>query len=135
LRPRTPTSYKEIMPDAARPATPRAIAREQRTVRAMVEIYCAGHHGPSPDLCPPCRELLDYSLQRLDHCPYGDAKPACKECPVHCYQPARRAAMRNVMRYAGPKMLRRHPWLAVAHLWKERVRGTPPRPRPAHRQP
>jgi Nitrous oxide-stimulated promoter len=94
----------------------------------MVRLYCADHHHHENGLCPACRDLLDYSLQRLDRCPYGEAKPACRECPVHCYQPARRDAMREVMREAGPKMLLSHPWLALVHLWKERVHRTPPRP-------
>jgi hypothetical protein len=106
---------------------PRVIAREKKTVQAMVRIYCADHHGGGA-LCESCRGLLDYSHQRLDHCPYGEEKPTCKECPVHCYKPDRRAEMRDVMRYAGPRMLWRHPWLAVVHLWQERVRKSPGRP-------
>jgi len=112
-----------------------AIAREKKTVSAMVRLYCADHHREPNGLCPSCRDLLDYSHQRLDRCPYGEDKPACSECPVHCYLPARREAMRTVMREAGPKMLFHHPWLAIVHLWKERVRGTPPRPSARRHQP
>jgi hypothetical protein len=99
----------------------------------MVRIYCADHRHGAPEgcLCRTCQELLAYSHQRLDRCPYGDAKPTCKECPVHCYQPARREEMRVVMREAGPKMLWRHPWLAVVHLWKDHFRKAPGRPRRA----
>ncbi|HEX7485526.1 MAG TPA: nitrous oxide-stimulated promoter family protein [Vicinamibacterales bacterium] len=107
---------------------PRAIALEKKTVSAMVRLYCADHHHRGDGPCPSCQELLAYAHQRLDRCPYGEAKPACKECPVHCYQPARRESMREVMREAGPKMLLHHPWLAILHLWKDRVRRTPPRP-------
>ncbi len=94
----------------------------------MVGIYCADHHRVDAPPCAACRELLSYSRERLSRCPYGEAKPACKQCPVHCYLPARREAMREVMRYAGPKMLFRHPFLALTHLWRERTRGRPPRP-------
>jgi hypothetical protein len=104
-----------------------AIAREKKTVAAMMRIYCAGHHGTADGLCASCDSLLSYSHQRLDRCPYGEEKPACNQCPIHCYQPARREAMRGVMRAAGPRMLWRHPWLAIVHLWKERVRKAPPR--------
>jgi hypothetical protein len=120
LRPRARSSYKcEVS----------AIAREKKTVGAMVRIYCAEHHEHrAGDLtCPGCQDLLSYAHQRLDRCPYGDLKPACSECPIHCYQPARREAMRDVMRSSGPKMLFRHPWLALVHLWKERTRKAPPR--------
>jgi hypothetical protein len=37
--------------------------------------------------------------------------------------------MREVMRFAGPRMMLRHPWLAVVHLWKERFRREPKRRR------
>jgi len=41
-------------------------------------------------------------------------------CSAHhdssgCYKPARKAQAREIMRYAGPKMLLRHPLLAIAH--------------------
>jgi hypothetical protein len=106
----------------------RVTTREKKTVAAMVRIYCADHHGSRDAVCDACRELLGYSHQRLDRCPYGDGKPTCKECPVHCYKPDRRVEMQEMMRYAGPKMLLRHPWLAVAHLWQERFRKVPSRP-------
>jgi hypothetical protein len=110
------------------PSQSGAIAREKRTVQAMVEIYCADHHPPDGVLCPECRELLEYAHERLDRCPYREDKPTCRDCPVHCYRPDAREAIRDVMRYAGPRMLRRHPWLAVVHLWRERVRQNPGRP-------
>ena len=115
------------MPPSA--ATPPAIAREKETVEAMVRLYCADHRHEAPPggLCDACRELLAYSHQRPDRCPYGESKPSCKECPIHCYQPARREQMREVMREAGPRMLFRHPWLAVVHLWKDRFRKAPKR--------
>jgi len=93
----------------------------------MVRLYCAEQHRSAGGLCESCEALLDYSHQRLDRCPYGEHKPACNQCPIHCYQPARREAMRDVMRLAGPRMLLRHPWLAIVHLWKERTRKVPPR--------
>ncbi|HSK09486.1 MAG TPA: nitrous oxide-stimulated promoter family protein [Vicinamibacterales bacterium] len=105
------------------------VAREKRTVRAMVEIYCRDLHGHRPGgLCAPCRELLSYSHARLDRCPYGEEKPSCKACPIHCYQPDPRERMREVMRYSGPRMLWRHPWLALVHLWLERARPSPGKP-------
>jgi hypothetical protein len=117
------------MPREAR-ATPPGIAREKKTVAAMTRLYCADHRhdGRGDGLCASCRDLLTYSHERLDRCPYGDGKPTCKECPIHCYQPARREQMREVMREAGPKMLLRHPWLTMVHLWKDRFRKAPRRP-------
>ncbi|MFB3125564.1 MAG: nitrous oxide-stimulated promoter family protein [Woeseiaceae bacterium] len=60
-------------------------------------------------------EFQNYTELRLHKCPYGEDKPTCTNCPVQCYKPARRAHAREIMRYAGPKMLLRHPLLAIAH--------------------
>lgn len=108
---------------------PRAIATEKKTVAAMVRIYCAEHHPDARGVCTECGTLLAYSHARLDGCPYGADKPTCKACPIHCYKPAQRESMRTVMRFAGPRMLWRHPWLAIVHLWKERFRKAPRRGR------
>ncbi len=92
------------------------IGREKRTIRAMLRIYCRAHHGPGEELCGECGELLDYALERLDRCPFGEGKPACVDCEIHCYKPAMRDRVREVMRFAGPRMIFRHPILAVLHL-------------------
>ena len=70
-----------------------------------------------PVLCPQCQSLLAYAHQRLDRCKFGNAKPSCTRCPVHCYKPAMRQQIRQVMRYSGPRMLLHHPILAIKHLW------------------
>lgn len=99
-----------------------------KTVAAMVRIYCADKHGSSGgSLCEPCGVLLAYADDRLAKCPFEEEKTTCRDCPIHCYRPAERAAMKDVMRYAGPRMLRRHPLLALRHLWMER-KGAPPWP-------
>lgn len=92
------------------------IEREWKTISKMVGIYCADHHrqaGQAP--CKACLEFLDYAETRLQKCPYGDDKPTCSNCPIHCYKPAQRARAKEIMRYAGPRMLFRHPLLAIAH--------------------
>jgi hypothetical protein len=104
----------------------RRLARERKTVRAMIEMYCADHHG-GDGLCRECAELADYADRRLDLCPYGPDKPTCTSCPIHCYRPEPRERMREVMRYAGPRMLRKHPYLAIMHLIDDR-RPAPPLP-------
>lgn len=92
----------------------RSVSAELKTLEKMLEIYCRARHGGRP-LCAGCRELLDYASARLRLCPRSP-KPACKDCPVHCYSPAMRARVREVMRYAGPRMAYRHPVLALRHL-------------------
>ena len=93
----------------------RRLRRERRTVRAMVALYCRHHHG-GRGLCDGCAGLLSYADTRLDLCPYGPDKPTCANCPIHCYRPDPRERMRDVMRFAGPRMLTRHPYLAIMHM-------------------
>ena len=82
----------------------------------MVEIYCADHHRRGGAPCAECGEFLDYAERRLEKCPYGEGKPTCAKCPIHCYKPAQREQAREIMRYAGPRMMLRHPWLSLTHL-------------------
>ena len=100
------------------------INREKATLVAMVTIYCRGRHGSCRGrLCPDCVELLQYGSERLDRCPYASAKGPCIRCTIHCYKPEMRERVREVMRYAGPKMLTAHPILAVGHMidgWKNK---------------
>lgn len=97
--------------------------RERRTIDAMVRIYCRDHHVMGRDLCEECSNLRDYSLARLGKCRYQDGKPTCAKCPVHCYRPDMRDRVRAVMRHSGPRMLLRHPYLAIAHLRDGRRRA------------
>jgi hypothetical protein len=100
------------------PQTPRLL-REYRTIGSMLRIWCRDHHRTQPradGLCGECTELLAYAGQRLAKCPYGEDKPTCAKCPVHCYKRAQRAKVREVMRYAGPRMLWRHPVQAMLHI-------------------
>jgi len=90
--------------------------REWLTMTKMVDIYCSAHHADTADTrCASCQEFLDYADVRLQKCPYGDDKPTCSNCPIHCYKPERRDQAKAIMRYAGPRMLLRHPLLAIAH--------------------
>ena len=92
------------------------IKRESKTIRAMIDIYCRGQHKSEVENSPECKELLDYALDRLGKCPFQEKKTTCTKCSVHCYKPAMREKVRTVMRYAGPRMLYRHPVLATLHL-------------------
>lgn len=98
-------------------ALPGRLGREFTTMRHMVGLYCRDHHAPAGDgPCADCAQFLGYAARRLEKCPYGVDKPTCANCPVHCYKPAPREFAREMMRYAGPRMMTRHPWLAVMHL-------------------
>lgn len=101
------------------PPLPPHLRREYRTIRSMMFIWCQDRHGRDvrrQGLCAECGDLLTYAGQRLLKCPYGEDKPACTKCPVHCYKRTQREQVRAVMRYAGPRMLWRHPLQALLHV-------------------
>ena len=98
---------------------PGRLGREFVTMQRMVHIWCRDkhggdvhHHGP----CVDCSDFLAYAQRRLEKCPYGEDKPTCAKCPIHCYKRAQRELARDIMRYAGPRMTLRHPWLSLMHL-------------------
>jgi len=96
-----------------------SLDREKKTIAAMVRLYCRGHHKASDgQLCQGCQDLLRYVLQRLDECPFGAKKTTCAKCTVHCYKLSMLQQIKNVMKYSGPRMVGRHPILALAHILK-----------------
>ena len=80
------------------------IEEEKRVVEQMIRLYCRKSEGHD-ELCPSCKELLDYAHSRLERCRYGEHKPTCKKCPVHCYRPNMKERIRIVMRWSGPRMI------------------------------
>ena len=93
------------------------IDREKKTIKVMIGMYCNAHHtSGEEDLCLSCNSLHTYAMERIDKCPLLPEKPACSECPVHCYKPQKREDVRQVMRYAGPRMIWKHPVLALFHI-------------------
>ena len=100
---------------------PTRIEREKQTVEQMIRLYCRHKEGHR-ELCPSCRELLAYAHARLSRCRFGEGKPTCRLCPIHCYKPEMKERMRLVMRYAGPLMLLYHPIAALRHLWQEHAK-------------
>ncbi len=92
-------------------------ARELTIIRAMLRLYCRGHDHPGrAPLCADCAALLDYATRRLERCVFGDAKPTCTNCTVHCYSAEKREQIRVVMKWAGPRMPLRHPILSIIHM-------------------
>lgn len=103
--------------------------RERGTIQMMAQIYCQAHHKreksreqsdqlneANSSLCPTCQDFLNYALLRLDQCPFRDQKPTCTKCTIHCYQPDRREQVRQIMRFAGPRLLWKRPLLSILHL-------------------
>ena len=94
------------------------IESEKNTVGMMIRLYCRRYEG-NKELCHDCSQLLSYAEARLDRCKFGNKKPTCKKCPIHCYKPDMREKMRAVMRWAGPRMMLYHPIEAIKHLIRE----------------
>lgn len=97
--------------------TPRLDA-ERRTLEIMVRLYCLHKEG-NASLCDGCRALIDYAGDRLSRCPFGEDKPTCRLCKVHCYSKDMKRRVCEVMRYAGPRMVLYHPLLAIRHVLRE----------------
>ena len=95
------------------------LARERKTVASMIKLYCSDHHR-TKGLCDECLTLFDYSQKRLKNCPDQDDKPTCRECTIHCYNKEMKERVREVMRYAGPRMIFKHPIQAVFHMLDNR---------------
>lgn len=111
------------MEDSPRIAARRT--REKLVVSQMIAISCAGHHPASTRtetahcgeaVCPACSELDRFAVARTQRCRKMDTKTSCKECEHHCYSPRMQQQIREVMRYAGPRMLYRHPVSAIRHM-------------------
>lgn len=118
-------SAKPLRPGRDRPTTPRLL-RELETIEAMTAIYCRDHHHTTRP-CDDCRALMTYAAKRLAVCTFGEDKPVCAKCQVHCYGKVMREKVREVMRYSGPRMIWRHPWLALMHVVDKR-HAAPPKP-------
>ncbi len=91
------------------------LSQERETVQAMIHLYCFQQHN-SRELCEECSNLWEYAKERLEKCPFGTEKPTCENCTIHCYKPEMRQRVKEVMRYAGPRMIFHHPVMAVRHL-------------------
>lgn len=94
------------------------IETEKETIEMMIHIYCKWNMEGA-GICSGCQELLEYAHERLNRCPYGQNKPTCRKCPIHCYKPSMKRRIQEVMRFAGPRMLLYHPITAINHLWNE----------------
>lgn len=96
-------------------------ARALKTIETMLRMYCrAHHHEHGEPFCRDCGALFEYARRRVERCVFGDAKPTCANCVVHCYKADMRERIRLVMRWAGPRMMLRHPVMAIVHLLEER---------------
>jgi hypothetical protein len=112
----------------------RKLRRDLKLLALFVRVFCDGQHataeraplklsgywnpthrGRPLELCEDCRRLLTHAIVKRTRCPL-DPKPMCRHCPVHCYGPGYRDAMRAVMRYSGKRMILRGRLDYLLHL-------------------
>ena len=93
------------------------LRREIKTLEAMIKLYCRENHKQSNGMCIQCADLYQYASKRIEKCPLGVRKTTCAKCTVHCFKKEYRDRIREVMRYSGPKMIYKHPLLAVFYFW------------------
>jgi len=96
-----------------------SLKNEKKTLRLMLSLFCRRRHHTA-ELCSSCADQYQYAEKRLMKCPFGDKKPTCRKCTIHCYSPEMRERVSEVMRFAGPRMIFRHPVIAVRHLLNQK---------------
>jgi len=113
----------------------RKLRRDLKTLARFVELACSDRHADSPRaevtfqthdvgaiagrpiaLCNKCRKLLAHAFVKRSMCPMNP-KPACKQCPRHCYHPVYRREIREVMKYSGRRLLLRGRIDYLVHLF------------------
>lgn len=83
--------------------------QEKKMLSLMIEMY---EKGKKEDLSA----LKEYAFKRIDYCPRKEEKTFCSTCPIHCYAPKYRQLIKEVMRYSGPRMIYKHPIIAIKHM-------------------
>ncbi len=105
--------------------------KDLKILARFIQVYCHAKHDqqergavPLPPelqprlrrhvtICPECAELLEHGITKRRLCPL-DPKPSCKQCHIHCYGPAYRQKIREIMAFSGRKLLLRG---RVDYLW------------------
>ena len=93
------------------------IEKEKKVVEVMIYLYCRKKER-NFELCESCVTLLNYAVKRLDNCPFGMAKSSCRRCKIHCYSPAMKEKVKEVMRFSGPRLFFYYPLESIRHLIK-----------------
>ena len=99
----------------------RKLQHERRIVADMIALYCRKKHS-TKELCDDCRALLEYANSRTLHCPRMAEKTFCSQCKSHCYRQDMRERIREVMRFAGPRIIFHHPIAALRHLYYSKLK-------------
>ena len=99
----------------------RKLQHERRIVADMIALYCRKKHS-TKELCDDCRALAEYADRRTMACPKMAEKTFCSQCKSHCYRQDMRERIREVMRFAGPRIILHHPIAALRHLYYSKLK-------------
>lgn len=101
--------------------------KDIRLIGKFVEVYCTGKHREAEHtcvalpadlgervVCTECASFLEYAIAKRLKCPLEAEKPTCKHCRIHCYDKLRREKVREIMSYAGRKLMMRG---RLDYLW------------------
>ena len=99
----------------------RKLQHERRIVADMIALYCRKKHS-TKELCNDCRTLAEYADRRTMACPKMAEKTFCSQCKSHCYRQDMRERIREVMRFAGPRIILHHPLAALRHLYYSKLK-------------
>ena len=99
----------------------RKLQHERRIVADMIALYCRKKHS-TKELCDNCRTLAEYADRRTMACPKMAEKTFCSQCKSHCYRQDMRERIREVMRFAGPRIIFHHPIAALRHLYYSKLK-------------
>ncbi|MGL4338257.1 MAG: nitrous oxide-stimulated promoter family protein [Turicibacter sp.] len=91
------------------------IEKEKKLIKLMIDIYCEQKHGCKDSLCESCQELATYADKRLTFCKFQNEKTSCRKCPVHCYKKDMKLAVKEVMKFSGPRLLIYRPLEFLKH--------------------
>ena len=96
--------------------------RDRATLEAMGRIFCSSRHKDAGKdeawLCAQCRDTIEFTLERTAACPYGHVGN-CQNCDIHCQQGEARERIREIMRFAAPRMTFLHPLMTAEYLRKK----------------
>ncbi len=98
--------------------------QEMKSMQEIITLYCHGKQHlreACAGLCPECQHIAGYARSRILGCPRMAEKSFCAVCPIHCYQKKEREQIRKIMRWAGPRMLLRHPLMTLRHIWHQKI--------------
>ncbi|KWZ79082.1 nitrous oxide-stimulated promoter family protein [Anaerococcus tetradius] len=89
------------------------LKEEYIIVCEMIDLYHRKNDSFSDD---EISELKAYVKSKLSSCIHGSSKLFCSYCKIHCYEPARREQIREIMKFSGPRFIFYRPGMSIKHL-------------------